>query len=102
MLSINTNSAYTYGCQTAAYRRQNIQKTFAENVNQQLTPPSVIHIGELGFGADNLGRQYALNYAEDSTDENPIVIARGNDEYRLTCPSFSSASMLPNLSNKPS
>ena len=36
MLSINTNSAYTYGCQTAAYRRQNIQKTFAENVNQQL------------------------------------------------------------------
>lgn len=81
MLSINTNSAYTYGCQTAAYRRQNIQKTFAENVNQQLTPPSVIHIGELGFGADNLGRQYALNYAEDSTDENPIVIAKGNDEY---------------------
>ena len=77
MLSI----AYTYGCQTAAYRRQNIQKTFAENVNQQLTPPSVIHIGELGFGADNLGRQYALNYAEDSTDENPIVIAKGNDEY---------------------
>lgn len=55
MLSINTNSAYTYGCQTAAYRRQNIQKTFAENVNQQLTPPSVIHIGELRFGADNLG-----------------------------------------------
>ena len=50
-------------------------------MNQQLTPPSVIHIGELGFGADNLGRQYALNYAEDSTDENPIVIAKGNDEY---------------------
>ena len=81
MLSINTNSAYTYGCQTSAYRRQNIQKTFAGTVNQQLTPPSVIHIGELGFGADNLGRQYALNYAEDSTDENPIVIAKGNDEY---------------------
>ena len=81
MLSINTNSAYTYGCQTAAYRRPNIQKTFAGTVNQQLTPPSVIHIGELGFGADNLGRQYALNYAEDSTDENPIVIAKGNDEY---------------------
>ena len=46
MLSINTNSAYTYGCQTAAYRRQNIQKTFAENVNQQLTPPSVIHLNK--------------------------------------------------------
>lgn len=41
MLSINTNSAYTYGCQTAAYRRPNIQKTFAGTVNQQLTPPSV-------------------------------------------------------------
>ena len=79
MLSINTNSAYTYGCQTAAYRRLNIQKTFAENVNQQLTPPSVIHIGELGFGADNLGRQYALNYAEDSTDDKPIVITKGNE-----------------------
>ena len=81
MLSINTNSAYTYGCQTAAYRRQNIQKTFAENVNQQLTPPSVIRIKELRFGTDNLGQQYALNYAEDSTDENSIVIAKGNDEY---------------------
>lgn len=48
MLSINTNSAYTYGCQTAAYRRQNIQKTFAENVNQQLTSPSVIHLNKKG------------------------------------------------------
>ena len=81
MLSISFNSAYTYGSQTASYRRQNTQKTFAESVSKQLTPPSVIHIGELGFGADNLGRQYALNYAEDSTDENPIVIAKGNDEY---------------------
>ena len=42
-------------------------------MNKQLTPPSVIHIGELGFGANNMGRQYALNYAEDSTDDNPIV-----------------------------
>lgn len=33
-------------------------------MNQQLTPPSVIHIGELRFGADNLGWQYALNYAD--------------------------------------
>lgn len=81
MLSISSNSTYAYGCPTAAYRRQNIKKTFAENMQKQLTPPSVIHIGELGFGADNLGRQYALNYAEDSTDENPIVIAKGNDEY---------------------
>ena len=81
MLSISSDSTYAYGCPTVAYRRQNIQKTFAENVQNQLTPPSVIHIGELGFGADNLGRQYALNYAEDSTDENPIVIAKGNDEY---------------------
>ena len=81
MISINSNSAYTYGYKAAAYRRQNIQNTFAESVNKQLTPPSVIHIGELGFGADNMGRQYALNYAEDSTDDNPIVIAKGNDEY---------------------
>ena len=81
MLSISFNSAYTYASQTASYRRQNTQKTFAESVSKQLTPPSVINIGELGFGADNLGRQYALNYAEDSTDENPIVIAKGNDEY---------------------
>ena len=80
-LSISSNSAYTYGWQTASYRGQNTQKTFAGSMNKQLTPPSVIHIGELGFGADNLGRQYALNYAEDSTDENPIVIAIGNDEY---------------------
>lgn len=73
MISINSNSVYTYGYNAAAYRRQNIQNTFAENVNKQLTPPSVIHIGELGFGANNMGRQYALNYAEDSTDDNPIV-----------------------------
>lgn len=78
---LNINSAYSYGCQTPVYRKQNVQRTFAESVHKQLTPPSVIHIGELGFGADNLGRQYALNYAEDSTDENPIVIAKGNDEY---------------------
>ena len=73
MISINSNSVYTYGYNAAAYRRQNIQNTFAENVNKQLTPPSVIHIGELGFGTNNMGRQYALNYAEDSTDDNPIV-----------------------------
>ena len=54
MLSISFNSAYTYGSQTVSYRRQNTQKTFAESVSKQLTPPSVIHIGELGFGADNL------------------------------------------------
>ena len=81
MLSIGSDSVYAYGSQTAAYHRQNVQKSFAESMHKQLTPPNVIHIGELGFGADILGRQYELNYAEDSTDENPIVIAKGNDEY---------------------
>lgn len=38
MISINSNSVYTYGYNAAAYRRQNIQNTFAENVNKQLTP----------------------------------------------------------------
>ena len=34
MLSISSNSAYTYGWQTASYRGQNTQKTFAGSVNK--------------------------------------------------------------------
>ena len=65
--------------------QQNIAgKSFAESVNSTAGTPKVYHIftdkDMLWTGGNGTGLSYYLKYAENSTEDDPIVIAKGVDE----------------------
>ena len=59
-------------------------KSFAESVNNAAGMPKVYHIfteeDMLWTGGNGTGLSYYLKYAENSTEDDPIVIAKGVDE----------------------
>ena len=59
-------------------------KSFAAQVNQVADMPKVYHIftdeDMLWTGGNGTGLSYYLKYAEDSAEEDPVIIAKGVDE----------------------
>ncbi len=59
-------------------------KSFAESVNNMASTPKVYNIftdeDMIWTGGNGTGLSYYLKYAENSTEDDPIVIAKGVDE----------------------
>ncbi len=85
---MNVNGIGTTGYpawQGARKAQQNVAgKSFAESVNNVAGTPKVYNIftdeDMLWTGGNGTGLSYYLKYAENSTEDDPIVIAKGVDE----------------------
>ena len=85
-MSVNGIGATGYPAwQGAKKAQQNTAgKSFAESVNNVASTPKVYNIftdeDMIWTGGNGTGLSYYLKYAENSTEDDPIVIAKGVDE----------------------
>ncbi len=85
---MNVNGIGTAGYQawqgTRKAQQNAVKRSFAEQVNDVADTPKVYNIftdeDMLWTGGNGTGLSYYLKYAEDSTEDDPTIIAKGVDE----------------------
>ena len=85
---MNVNGIGTAGYQawqgTRKAQQNAVKRSFAEQVNNVADTPKVYNIftdeDMLWTGGNGTGLSYYLKYAEDSTEDDPTIIAKGVDE----------------------
>ena len=85
---MNVNGIGTAGYQawqgTRKAQQNAVKRSFAEQVSNVAGTPKVYNIftdeDMLWTGGNGTGLSYYLKYAEDSTEDDPTIIAKGVDE----------------------